>query len=87
MSTALQPLGPAGAPQIAADLVTRMGLWDDPGHAERPRVVVAMIGSVDGRATVVTRKVVIKKPKKPKKGAKKRKSTAKKTPAGGTPAT
>lgn len=52
MSTALQPLGPAGAPQSAADLVTRMGLWDDPGHAERPRVVVAMIGSADGRATV-----------------------------------
>jgi len=52
MSLALQPLGPAGAPQTAADLVARMGLWDDPGHAERPRVVVAMIGSADGRATV-----------------------------------
>jgi riboflavin biosynthesis pyrimidine reductase len=52
MSTSLQPLGPSGAPHSAADLVTRMGLWDDPGHAERPRVVVAMIGSADGRATV-----------------------------------
>ena len=52
MSLALQPLGPAGAPQSAAELVTRMGLWDDPGHAERPRVVVAMIGSADGHATV-----------------------------------
>ncbi len=52
MSTALQPLGPAGPSQTAADLVTRMGLWDHGGHADRPRVVVAMIGSADGRATV-----------------------------------
>jgi riboflavin biosynthesis pyrimidine reductase len=52
MSTALQPLGPAGPPQTAADLVTRMGLWGDAGHKDRPRVVVAMIGSADGHATV-----------------------------------
>lgn len=52
VSAVLQRLGPVGAPRGAADFVTRLGLWDDPGHADRPRVVVAMIGSADGRATV-----------------------------------
>lgn len=43
----------AGVPQIsAAELVERLGLWDAEPVAGRPRVVAAMIGSADGRATV-----------------------------------
>lgn len=52
MRTALQELGPVGGPSGAADLVERMGLWDDDGRGDRPRVVAAMIGAADGRATV-----------------------------------
>lgn len=52
MRTALHQLGPSGDPSDAAALVTRMGLWDDAGHPDRPRVVAAMIGAADGRATV-----------------------------------
>ena len=52
MRTALQQLGPVGGPSAAATLVERLGLWDDPGRDERPRVVAAMIGAADGRATV-----------------------------------
>lgn len=52
MRTALQQLGPIGGPSGAAALAERLGLWDDPGRGERPRVVAAMIGSADGRATV-----------------------------------
>ena len=36
----------------AAGFVTGLGLWDDPGRSGRPRVVAAMVGSADGRATV-----------------------------------
>jgi hypothetical protein len=59
------------------------------GHAFPAGTFFVRISATDvaGNATVVTRKIVIKKPKKPKKGAKKKKSAAKKTPAGGTPAT
>ncbi len=52
MRTALQQLGPVGGPSGAAALAERMGLWDDPGRGTRPRVVAAMIGAADGRATV-----------------------------------
>ncbi len=52
MRTALQPLGPVGPPSDAAALVERLGLREDPGRGERPRVVAAMIGAADGRATV-----------------------------------
>ena len=52
MRTALQQLGPVGGPSGAAALAERMGLWDDPGRGDRPRVVAAMIGAADGRATV-----------------------------------
>lgn len=52
MRTALQPLGPAGPSSDAAAFVERLGLWDDPGRGDRPRVVAAMVGAADGRATV-----------------------------------
>ena len=59
------------------------------GHAFPAGTFFVRISATDvaGNASVVTSKIVIKKPKKPKKGAKKKKSTAKKAPAGGTPAT
>ena len=52
MRTALHPLGPTGPVSDAAAFVTALGLWDDPGRGDRPRVVAAMIGAADGRATV-----------------------------------
>jgi len=52
MLAELQQLGPAGDPAGAAQMVEGLGLRDEPGPAGRPRVVVAMIGSADGRATV-----------------------------------
>ena len=52
MSAELQQLGPAGAASDAAAFVERLGLWGHPGRGDRPRVVVAMVGSADGRATV-----------------------------------
>ncbi len=52
MSGALQTLAPSAAAASAADFVQRIGLADSQAHAGRPRVVAAMIGSLDGRATV-----------------------------------
>ena len=57
MRTALQQLGPVGGPSGAAALAERMGLWDDPGRGDRPRVVAAMIASADGRIAVEGRSV------------------------------
>ena len=46
-------LQPAGAPATAAELVEELGLWErrDPG-AGRPRVMLNMISTVDGRASL-----------------------------------
>jgi riboflavin biosynthesis pyrimidine reductase len=47
----LQTLEPA-APTTAAAFCERLGLWDEPARPGRPRLVAAMVGSADGRATV-----------------------------------
>ncbi len=52
MSEPLQPLQPAAAPSSAAEFVAGLGLDAASPHADRPRVVAAMIGAADGRATV-----------------------------------
>ncbi|HSZ15200.1 MAG TPA: dihydrofolate reductase family protein [Solirubrobacteraceae bacterium] len=46
-------LQPAEAPATAAELVEQLGLWErrDPG-AQRPRVMLNMISTVDGRASL-----------------------------------
>jgi riboflavin biosynthesis pyrimidine reductase len=49
---ALQTLEPAAADTTAAAFCERLGLWDEPARARRPRLVAAMVGSADGRATV-----------------------------------
>lgn len=53
---ALQSLEPAPALTTAAAFAERIGLWERPGTdaptPPRPRVVAAMVGSADGRATV-----------------------------------
>jgi riboflavin biosynthesis pyrimidine reductase len=48
----LARLDPAGPATTAAAYCRELGLWDDPGSGRRPRVVAAMVGSADGRATV-----------------------------------
>jgi riboflavin biosynthesis pyrimidine reductase len=54
VSATLLPLGPAGVARPAAEVVDALGLSDRgaAGHPPRPRVVAAMIASVDGRASV-----------------------------------
>ena len=54
---ALDQLEHAAAATTAAGFAERIGLWDEPApadstHPRRPRVVAAMVGSADGRATV-----------------------------------
>ena len=48
----LTRLAAGGGPLTAAELVESLGLWDAAPVSGRPRVVAAMIGSADGRATV-----------------------------------
>jgi riboflavin biosynthesis pyrimidine reductase len=48
--TTLEPLAPAGAPISARELVESLGLRD--GDRERPRLVAAMIASIDGRVAI-----------------------------------
>lgn len=52
MLAELQRLGPDGDPAPAARIVEGLRLGDGPLPDGRPRLVVAMIGSADGRATV-----------------------------------
>ena len=52
MSPALESLTASGDALSAAELVERLGLWDVEPRGDRPHVVAAMIGSLDGRATV-----------------------------------
>jgi riboflavin biosynthesis pyrimidine reductase len=50
------PLLAPGEPAPADRLVEGLGLWDRPtGPAERPRVLVNMVSTVDGRATIAGR--------------------------------
>jgi riboflavin biosynthesis pyrimidine reductase len=52
----LNPLLPPGDPGTVADIVDGLGLWDrSPSPSERPRVLLNMIASVDGRATLAGR--------------------------------
>jgi riboflavin biosynthesis pyrimidine reductase len=49
----IRRLLPPGAPAGAADIVEQLGLWDRPGAVSwRPRVLLNMLSTVDGRATV-----------------------------------
>ncbi len=49
----LRPLLTGGEPVSVAEIVERLGLWDRPPAAgERPRVLLNMVSTVDGRASV-----------------------------------
>src|SRR5436305_4923759 len=51
----LQPLE-EGEPLTAADLTERLGLWERPGEPPpRPRVMLNMVSTADGRATLAGR--------------------------------
>ena len=52
MSEPLDRLEPAGPPTTAAAFAAELGVQDAAGRDGRPRVVAAMIGAADGRATV-----------------------------------
>jgi riboflavin biosynthesis pyrimidine reductase len=49
----LRPLMPAGEPASVAEAVEAMGLWDRPSAPpSRPRTLLNMVATVDGRATL-----------------------------------
>lgn len=49
----LERLEPAGAPAPVAEVIEQWGLWQRPaGAGERPRVLLNMVCSLDGRATI-----------------------------------
>src|SRR4030088_2589800 len=49
----IRPLLPDGAPATAAEIVESLGLWRRPAASgERPRVMLNMVSTVDGRATL-----------------------------------
>jgi riboflavin biosynthesis pyrimidine reductase len=49
----IRPLLPPGEPAPATEIVERLGLWERPaGGADRPRVIVNMVSTVDGRASL-----------------------------------
>jgi len=52
-ATALRVLEPAGQPLAAAALTEQLGLWDRPSEPPvRPRVLLNMVETADGRATL-----------------------------------
>jgi riboflavin biosynthesis pyrimidine reductase len=52
----IRPLLPAGDPATAPEIVEALGLWDRPtGQAERPHVMLNMVSTVDGRASIAGR--------------------------------
>ena len=53
----IEPLEPGGAPLSARELIDGLALRERGAPAGRPRVVAAMIGSLDGRAAVAGRSV------------------------------
>lgn len=57
MAGGIAPLEQAGGMIAAAELIAALGLRERGAVGERPRVVAAMIGSLDGRAAVAGRSV------------------------------
>src|SRR4051794_24210294 len=57
MAGGIAPLDAAGPPITARELIAALALRDRGAPAGRPRVVAAMIGSLDGRAAVAGRSV------------------------------
>jgi riboflavin biosynthesis pyrimidine reductase len=52
-ATSLRVLEPAGEPLAAATLTERLGLWERPSEpAPRPRMLLNMVETADGRATL-----------------------------------
>jgi hypothetical protein len=59
----LRGLLPAAAPASAAEVVAALGLWERPEIAPaRPRVLLNMVSSVDGRATMNGRSGALSSP-------------------------
>jgi riboflavin biosynthesis pyrimidine reductase len=49
----IRPLLPPGDPAVASEIVERLGLWDRPAAGqERPRVIINMVSTLDGRASL-----------------------------------
>ncbi|HEX4186579.1 MAG TPA: dihydrofolate reductase family protein [Solirubrobacteraceae bacterium] len=48
----IRPLLPGGEPAPAAELVQALGLWDRPLAGERPYVLLNMVSTIDGRASL-----------------------------------
>jgi riboflavin-specific deaminase-like protein len=52
----IRPLLPAKAPTTAAEIIASLGLWERPvGPLQRPRVIINMVSTVDGRASIAGR--------------------------------
>jgi riboflavin biosynthesis pyrimidine reductase len=52
----IRRLLPADAPTTAPELIEALGLWDRPaGPPERPHVMINMVSTVDGRASIAGR--------------------------------
>src|SRR5205807_4256968 len=62
-TTSLRVLEPAGEPLSAATLTERLGLWERPSEAPpRPRVLLNMVETADGRATIAGRSGAVSGP-------------------------
>jgi riboflavin biosynthesis pyrimidine reductase len=52
----IRPLLPAGEAASAAEIIEGLGLWDRPaGPLQRPHVMINMVSTVDGRASIAGR--------------------------------
>jgi riboflavin biosynthesis pyrimidine reductase len=52
----IRPLLPAKAPATAPEIIEALGLWDRPaGPLQRPHVMINMVSTVDGRASIAGR--------------------------------
>ena len=52
----IRPLLPAHAPTTAPEIIEALGLWDRPaGPLQRPHVMINMVSTVDGRASIAGR--------------------------------
>jgi riboflavin biosynthesis pyrimidine reductase len=60
--TLLTPLLPPGPPMTAAKLVDDLGLWARRSRGSRPRVLLNMVSTADGRATLAGRSGAISSP-------------------------
>jgi riboflavin biosynthesis pyrimidine reductase len=62
-SPLLTPLAPPGEPASALELTERLGLWERPSEAPpRPRMLLNMVETVDGRATLKGRSGALSDP-------------------------